>query len=165
MTNSATERSEIEIYVHSEGSEDPKLVRLERTAFVRDLLGSEDEEHLLWTDEQDEPLDVNATLETSGVRHRDHVHRGRCRTVHVEVRYNSDRIHRDFRQVAKIKRVFEWAVGDEGFNLASEQRAKHVLALPNADHFLNWNVHVGSLVISGSCRVVLDLVPRERFEG
>lgn len=70
-----------------------------------------------------------------------------------------------FGPATTIRRIFEWATGKDGFNLTDEQRAKHVLALPGADHFLGWTVHSGSLVPAGTCAAVLDLDPKARFEG
>ena len=49
--------------------------------------------------------------------------------------------------------------------MSPEQAAKHVLAVPGADHFLEDGVHVGSLVGPHNCTVTLDLLPRSRFEG
>ena len=59
----------------------------------------------------------------------------------------------------------KWAFGPEVANFSEEQAALHVLAEPGADHFLEGGVHIGSLVKPGSCKVILDLLPRSRFEG
>lgn len=61
--------------------------------------------------------------------------------------------------------MYRWASGPHAANLSPEQAAKHVLAVPGADHFLADSVHIGSLAQPGSCAVTLDLLPRERFEG
>ena len=155
----------MEVYRHSEGKRRPELIEIEATALVRELLIVKDGDDQIWIEEQEEAVDLDITLEAAGIHHRHHVHHGRCRTVDVQVRFNGERRARDFRQIATIRQVFDWATGPEAYNLTPEQKAKHVLALPGADHFLDWNVRVGSLVTAGTCEVVLDLLPKERFEG
>jgi hypothetical protein len=156
----------MEIYIHTAGHEDPELIVVEATTTVRELLlvGDGQGAELLMIEEVDEPIDLDVTIEQAGIHHRHHVHRGRCRRVDVRVRYNGDK-SQVFHPVATIRKVFDWATGPDGFNLTPEQKAEHVLALPSADHFLDWEVRVGSLVSSGSCDVVLDLAPKSRFEG
>ena len=53
----------------------------------------------------------------------------------------------------------------QGFELAETQIPKHGLMVPRSDHILDPDVHVGSLASDARCAVVLDLVPKERFEG
>ncbi len=153
----------MELYVHSEGQEDPELV-VTATVAALVVVREGDDVEMIWIEDAEEPLELDITLEAAGVGHRHHVHRGRCRRVDVRVRYNGDRSH-DFPPSATVRRVFEWATGPKGFNLTPEEKAKHVLALPGADHALDRSVHIGSLVTRGSCDVVLDLAPKERFEG
>ena len=156
----------MEIYVHTAGNEDPELIQIEGSAPVREFLvaGDGNGAVLVMLEDVAEPIDLEITIEQAGIRHRDHVHRGRCRRVSTRVRYNGDE-NREFHPAATIRRVFEWATGPHGFNLTPEQKAEHVLALPGADHFLDWEVRIGSVVTPGSCDVVLDLLPKSRFEG
>lgn len=156
----------MEVYRHIEGKEDPELIEIEDTALVKELLiGEESDGNQIWIEERDEAVELQITLEVAGIKHRHHVHHGRCRDIDVQVRFNSERHGKDFRQISKVKQVFEWATGPDAFHLSPDQKAKHVLAVPNADHFLDWNVRIGSLVSGGKCEVVLDLLPKERFEG
>jgi hypothetical protein len=155
----------MEIYIHSEGKEDPELVEVAATASVAELLVREPGvEEFIWVEEGDEPIAVELTLEAAGIRHRHHIHRGRCRRVEVKVRYNAEKVHQ-FAPSATVAKVFDWATGKKAFDLTADERAKHVLAVPGADHPLAFNVHIGSLVKASSCEVVLDLVPKVRFEG
>jgi hypothetical protein len=154
----------MELFLHSAGQEDPELVEIEASALVRELVVSEEDGHV-WVEEAEEELDLDITLEAAGIRHRHHVHRGRCHRVEVTVRFAGREIPHSFAPAATIKRVFTWATGKDEFDLSPEQRAKHVLALPGADHFLAWTVHVGSLVTPGDCAVLLDLAAEESFEG
>lgn len=157
----------MELYLHSPGPEEPELIERELSSTVADLLAEAGAEQSLslWLQDADEPLQDALTLEEAGIASRAHVHRGRCRRIDVVVRYGGEDLPKDFSPSATIKRVFDWAVGEHGFKLSKEQRAKHVLAVPGADHFLAFTVHVGSVADLDTCSVVLDLAPRERFEG
>jgi hypothetical protein len=154
----------MELYVHSAGSEDPELVEVGASALVRELVVSEEDGHV-WIEEAEEELDLDITLEAAGIRHKHHIHRGRCHRIEVRVRYGGEDHEKSFSPAATIKRVFDWAAGEHAFKLSKEQRAKHVLAIPGADHFLAWTVQVGSVAEQDTCSVVLELAPRERFEG
>lgn len=155
----------MELFLHTEGHEDPELNEIEATAVVRELLVDTEPDGSIWIEETDEAAELDITLEQAGIRHRHHIHRGRCRRVEAVVRFNSQRLKHTFGPGTTIKTVYHWASGPAGFNLTPDQAAKHVLAVPGADHFLDSSVHIGSLVTAGSCEVVLDLLPRERFEG
>lgn len=153
----------VELFVHAAGSEHPDIVEIEASALVRELLVGEGDGHV-WVEEADVEVDLDITVEAAGIRHHHHVHRGRCRTVEVTVRYNGS-YYRAYSPAATIRTVEKWAFGPEVAGFSPEQAAKHVLAVPGADHFLEDGVHIGSLVIPGECKVVLDLLPRSRFAG
>jgi hypothetical protein len=158
----------MELHMHEAGKEGPHLVELEPTQTVAEVGGksAEGEEFELWLEDEDEPLDRSQTLEQAGIGDRQHVHRSRCRRIVVTARYaGREPIEKPFGPAKTIKQVFHWATGEHGFPLTPEQRAKHVLALPDADHYLAWTVHVGSLADPATCSVTLELYPKERFEG
>ena len=157
----------MEIYVHSAEREDPEVVEVAEVALVGEIVsGAEgDVAELVWIEGADEPLDLSVTFEGAGIRDRDHVHRGRCRKVDVHVRFNAVTKTYDFSPATRVERVLNWATGKDGFDLTSAEAAKHTLAVPGADHPLDSRVHVGSLVGSGACEVLLDLLPKARFEG
>lgn len=154
----------MELFAHAAGNEHPELIEIQDTALVRELLAGQDPDGRVWIEEADEEVSLDITLEQAGIGHRHHVHRGRCRRVEVIVRFNGDH-DRSYGPATTIKTIEKWAFGPEVGKFSPEQAAKHVLAVPGADHFLEGGVHVGSLVTPGSCRVVLDLLPRSRFEG
>jgi len=154
----------MELFIHTTGNEHPEIVEIEGTVLVRELLVGGDPDDHIWIEEIDEEIDLDITLEAAGIRHHHHVHRGRCRTVEVVVRFNGSH-ERTFGPATTIKRVEKWAFGPKVADLSPEEAAKHVLAVPGADHFLEDGVHIGSLVTPGSCKVTLDLLPRTRFEG
>jgi hypothetical protein len=155
----------MELFTHTPGHEHPEIIEVEGTAFVRDLLVEGEPEGLIWMEETDEEIDLDIALEAAGIRHHDHLHRGRCHRVGVIVRFNGNTYEHAYGPATTIKTVEKWAFGPKAADLSPEQAAKHVLAVPGADHFLEAGVHVGSLVIPGSCEVILDLLPRSRFEG
>jgi hypothetical protein len=155
----------MELFTHIPGNEDPEIIEIEATALVRELLVESDPDGKIWIEEVDEAIDLDITLEAAGIRHHHHVHRGRCHRVEVVVRFNGSNYEHTYGPGTTIKTVQKWAFGPKVADLSPEQAAKHVLAIPGADHFLEDGVHIGSLVTPGSCEVVLDLLPRSRFEG
>jgi hypothetical protein len=154
----------MELFIHTAGKEDPDVVEVEETLLVRELITGEDDGRI-WMEEVDEEVTLDMTLADAGIHHHHHVHRGRCARVEVVVRHNGENFTHTFGPGTTIKTVEKWAFGDKAADLSPDQAAKHVLALPGADHFLAATVHVGSLVAVGGCQVTLDLLPRDRFEG
>lgn len=152
-------------FVHSPGREDAEIVEIDASEQVRVLVAELEPDGHVWLEEVDEEIDLDITIEEAGIRHHHHVHRGRCHRVAVVVRYNGINYEHEFGPARTIKTVKAWAVGDTAANLSPAEAVKHVLALPGADHFLDGAVHIGSLVTPGACNVVLDLLPRSRFEG
>lgn len=156
----------MELFQHVEGGEDPELVEVVETEKVRTLLLETEPGHGVWVEEIDEEIDLELTFEEAGIHHRHHVHRGRCRRVKVVVQFNAVDFTHEYAPGSTIRTVYHWASGDKAANLSPEQKAKHVLALPGADHFLGDGVHVGSLLtLGGPCEVTLDLLPRDSFGG
>lgn len=154
----------MELFIHTAGNEDPDIVEVEETILVRELVTGEDDGRI-WIEEVDEEVALDVTLADAGIHNHHHVHRGRCARVEVVVRYNSENFTHRFGPGTTIKTVEKWVFGDKAADLSPDQAAKHVLALPGADHFLAATVHIGSLVTAGACQVMLDLLPRDRFEG
>ncbi|SRR5581483_2782514 len=152
----------MELFVHTPGEEHPDIVEVEETAVVRTLV-AEGDDGRVWVEESEEEIDLDLTFRAAGIRHHQHVHRGRCHQIEVVVRWNGNHNHR-YAPATTIATVEKWAFHKVA-HFSDEQEAQHVLAEPGADHFLEGSVHVGSLVKPGSCTVTLDLLPRSRFEG
>ena len=156
----------MELFQHVEGAEDPEVAVVEATAKVRTLLLETEPGRGVWIEEIDEEIDLDLTFEEAGIHHRHHVHRGRCRRVNVVVQFNAVDFTHEYGPGTTIKTVYHWASGDKAANLSPEQKAKYVLALPGADHFLGDGVHIGSLLTAGGpCDVTLNLMPRDSFGG
>jgi hypothetical protein len=156
----------MELFTHTAGNEHPEILdEVEVTALVRTLLVEGDRDGHVWIEEVDDEVDLDITFEAAGIGHHHHVHRGRCRRVEVAVRFNGTSFEHTYGPARTIKRAEKWAFGPKVADFSKEQAAKHVLAEPGADHFLEDGVHIGSLVKPGSCTVTLDILPRSRFEG
>jgi hypothetical protein len=152
----------MQIYLHSEGHEDPELVEVDETITVKEFLVDRDGE-LLWIEEVDEAVAADLTFVAAGIEHRGHVHVGRCAKVEVSVRYGGETKKRKFAPTAHIRKVVKWATGPDGFNLSEDESAKHILELPGSDHRVPDRTHVGS--VAHDCALVLDLRPKIRHEG
>lgn len=153
----------MELFLHSEGGEGPEIVEVEPNAKVRTL--ATDPEGEVWVEELDEEIDLDLTFEEAGIGRRRHVHRGPCHRVTVVVQFNATDFEHEYGPGTTIQKVYGWASGDKAANLSPEQKAKHVLALPGADHFLADGVHIGSLITPGTCEVTLNLMARDAFGG
>lgn len=154
----------MELFIHSLGNEQPEIIEVNPVAQVRELLVGSDADGHIWIEETDEEVDLDITFEAAGIRHHEHLHRGRCREIDVVIRFNGSFDH-TFRPATTIKKIEKWAFGPKVANFSKEQAAEHVLAEPGADHFLEDGVHVGSLAKAGACTITLDLLPRSRFAG
>ena len=154
----------MELFAHAAGHEHPEIIEIEATALVRELLAGEDPDGRVWIEEADEEVEP---------RHHPGTGRDPAPPPRAPGPLPPGRGHRPLQRdhdraygpATTIKTVEKWAFGPKVADFSPEQAAKHVLAVPGADHFLEGGVHVGSLVIPGSCRVILDLLPRSRFEG
>lgn len=155
----------MEVFVHSSGNEQPEVVEIEEVALIRTLIVESEPDSGIWLEEIDEEIDLDITIEVAGIRHHHHVHRGHCRRVKVTVRFNGVSHEHEYGPATTIKTVRTWACGPHAFKLSPVEAAKHVLAIPGADHFLDDGVHIGSVTTEGTCVVTLDLLPRSRFEG
>jgi len=155
----------MELFLHTEAGEDPTIIEVETAARVRELLVDPASDGRIWIEDVDEDVDLDLTFDEAGIHHRHHVHRGRCHRIEVVVRFNGENFAHSYGPGTTIGTVYRWASGRKATNLSPEQVAKHVLAVPGSDHFLADGVQIGSLIQPGTCKVVLDLLPRDRFAG
>jgi hypothetical protein len=153
----------VEIYIHRSGRERMQLQEVDGSTTVAEAVGLNDGE-AVWLEDAEEPLDATRTV-AEAVGERGHVHVHRCRRVEVKVTFNGVTKDHSFAPGAKIKRVFRWATGKDGFPMSEEDRAEHALQLCGTDDQPDPADHVGSFVTEGNCEVCFDLVPKHRFEG
>jgi hypothetical protein len=152
-----------ELYLHRRGEPRVALLDVDTAATVETALGIGDGE-LVWAEDSDAEIDVSLTVAAAGLRHRGHVHAGRCRKVETEVTHNSDSKQRTFQPSTRIDRVFEWAVSKRGFNLTPTDAAEHELVVSGTSIKPDPSDHVGSF-IGDDCAVAFSLVPKIRNEG
>ena len=136
----------MDLFVHTQGKDEPEIVTVEETALVRSLVveGSRDQ---IWVAEQVEEVRLDVTFAEAGIAHHHHVHRGHCELLHADVRY-----------VTAHGRV-ERKTHDMG-----PTAPEYVLALPDAKEYLASDVRVIT-VVNQECSVHLDLLPKDHFGG
>lgn len=152
-----------ELYVHRRGDPRVTLVDVDIAATVETALGIGSGE-LVGVEDSDAEIDISLTIAAAGLRHRGHVHAGRCRKVETEVTHNSVAKEHTFQPSTRIERVFEWAISKRGFNLTPTDAAEHELLLSGTSIKPDPSDHVGSFV-GDDCTVNFSLVPKIRNEG
>lgn len=154
----------MEVFVHSDGTADIQLHQISPTDISESLARRfGNEQARVWAQTSIEPMPAQQLLAESGIGERDHLHVGTCVQIAVTVRYAGDSKSKDFPPAATIESVFQWAAGPEGFNLTSDQKAKHTLGICGTVIEPDRGTHVGS--IATDCGLCLDLAPKERFQG
>jgi hypothetical protein len=89
-----------------------------------------DTETEVWLVDGDDPLDPTQTLLEHDVRELTEIVITRHKApVDVTIHFAGDDRKHSFKRQRSMERVYEWAVGPHGFNLAADQRAQHELAL------------------------------------
>ena len=152
------------IYAHREAQQDAEAIEAAGSSTVGDTFGIPDRVLAVLKEDSDQSIPADATLE-SALEDRAHVFAGRRERVLATVTYNGEPIEREFSASTRVKRVFEWAVGEHGFDLGAEDAAEHALALAGTEAMPAEDVHLGSLDADTPGRVAFDLVPKHRFEG
>jgi hypothetical protein len=150
------------IYVHREGRAEPEAVAVSGEVAVAEAVGPGVE--VVLVEDSDELLDLTVTLQEAHVADRDHLFAGARHRIEVEVTYNGERA-REFSSSARVERVFEWAVGPEGFNLSHADAIEHQLALCATQEVPAPDVHIGSLPEDRPGHLCFDLIPKHRHEG
>ncbi len=158
---------EIELYIHTAGDREPKLVKIDEDATVEELLkriapGGNGDLHLI-IEGEDDPHDHHCKLRECSLKHRHHVHCHRCRKVAVTVFYNGEQSH-SFAPSATIEQVLKWAL--RAFELKGADALDKVLRLPEAPNDpLPETAHLGSFVKGHSCEVRLELTGKVEVNG
>jgi hypothetical protein len=155
------------IFIHEEQKRGPEAVEAVESTTVAVLVQEHSEvdgDAVVMVEDGEVILAENLTLAEAGIADRGHVHVGRHKSVAVTVTYDSRDLEHDFGPAKTVARAHAWAVGDDGFGLPKDQRAKHVLALAGTNDRPAADVHLGSLA-DAEGRVHFDLIPKKRFEG
>lgn len=165
--------TEIEIFLQGDGIKDITLVRVPRDSTVQSIIEAAtahglpvqkgDSTLVVFKEDEEEPLDLDATLEAATIGDRARIHVHRCRRVEISVNFNGVQKGRRFAPAATMLRVKHWA--DREFGLKGVDATDHVLQLCGATTQPDEDTHVGSLVTFPRCVLCFDLVPKERVEG
>jgi len=156
----------MKIYVHREHKLEADAIEVEPTTTVAEAIdvGADDEVVVLLED-QDEAIELAASLEDAGIGDRAHVFVGRRKRVHAEVTFNADSIKREFSASTRVGRVFRWATGKHGHDLSQADAAEHILSLCADGSVPADDVHLGALDDATPGEVCFMLIPKQRFEG
>jgi len=163
---------QIEIFLQGEGIREVTLIRIPADSTVRKLIeyaktqggiAVGEEELLVFLEDQDEPLRLDAKLKDVGISHRHRIHCHRCRHVKVSVNFNQGTKERSFSSSTTIKKIKKWA--DDQFELKGVDATEHALQVCGTDNRPDLDVHGGTLVQHPQCQICFDLVPKKRVEG
>ena len=163
----------IEVFLQLEGSKDILLVEVAKNGTVRDLLlvAMEHRTHLVndaiplmvFMEDIEEVLELDALLEKVGIHHRGHVHIHRCRRIDVSVTFNGRQVSKVFPPSATVSHVKKWAVRE--FGMSEKDASDHVLQVSGTKTQPDEDIHIGTLVTHPVCHISFDLVPKVRIEG
>lgn len=165
--------SKIEVFLQGEGAKDVILVRVPKEGSVHDLLNAAREHGVIldgdghasavFIEDREEPVEIDASLEEAGIRHRGHVHVHRAHRIDVSVNFNAMSRARVFPPSATVGRVKKWAIKE--FGMSEKDAADHVLQITGSNLRPDEDIHIGTLVTHPEHRISFDLVPKVRVEG
>jgi hypothetical protein len=162
---------EIELYVHSLGDADPKLIKIDEESTVEDLIKKVEGvaglpsgvDYFILLESAEEILAGKRKLSECGIKHRHHLHCHSCRRIHVVVSYNGVQKEQQFAPSTKIRAVLKWAL--YAFELRGADAEGKVLRLADTGAELFADAHIGSFAEPHRCQVKLALTPLVRVEG
>ena len=153
-----------EIFLHQR-QKDVQIVEVELDTTIQKFATIHlSEKAYVWLQDAREPLDPDKTLGGAGITALSHVHVSLTKKTDVKVYQTDQGIERAFSPAATVERVFNWAIGPDGFKLTSTEAAKHLLATCEKQEELDLEEHIERYA-GDDYTVCLDLVPRNRFEG
>jgi hypothetical protein len=153
----------MKLYVHREGKLEPEVAEVDDATPLREALGLEKGESVLRED--GDALDADAKAADAGLSDGDHVFAGQGKKVTVVVNFNGEVREEKFPPSQRVERVFRWAVSKKGFELSDEDAAEHTFAVAATGAQPEFDAHVASLPRDDGGRVVLNLIPKHRYEG
>jgi hypothetical protein len=157
----------IDLFIRHEGRLEPTLQECHDGATVAGLRAQLDQaepapDAYLFEEDVDEPLRDDHLIRGGGEGAKI-LHRSRCRSVQVTVRYAGRSLERTFGPGSTLDRVKRWA--ERKLDIGAADAAHLSLQLPGTTDRPPGSVHVGSLVTAGACALVLDLLPSDRVNG
>lgn len=154
----------IEMLVEGEGLADVQVIRVRKGSRGREIVsavakmgGYPPDEAVLFVEDGDGPLDLEAVVEEPAARQVHHVHR--AQHVDVIIYYQNQQVERRFRPSTRVQRVLDFAVGPDGFkNIDRAIVPELELALHNTKAALPKNAHIGRFIRHPEHRLELDLI-------
>ena len=162
-----------EIFLQSEGHTGTRVVEIEITATVRDLVEGAQaqglvlhEDLVLFTEGADTEHLVSEVeerlLSELLIGHGSKLHFHRSRRIPVTVRFDAGSIAQSFRPGTTIQHIKHWAITE--LKLDASVEVDHGLKVCGQTAFLAENTHIGSLAERG-CEVCLVLAPKRPVHG
>jgi hypothetical protein len=147
------------VFVHSK--QGVETIELPAGQTAGELLAGHDDAEL-WLENADAPLLRDTAI--ADLPPGAHLSRSTCKRVAAKIHFNDDEKTESFPSGTTVERVFQWAVGKDGFDLPTAQRPKHTLALCGTTTQPEKSTHLSELA-DDTCAVCFDLAPKERFAG
>lgn len=162
-----------EIFLQSEGHTGTKVVEVEVTATVRDLMNGAraqgltlHEDLILFIEDTEAEHLVSEVAERLLsellIAHGSKVHLHRSRRIPVTVRFDAESINHPFRPSTTVQHIKHWAAKE--FKLDASVEVDHGLKVCGQTVFLVENTHIGSLA-QKDCEVCLVLAPKRPVHG
>ena len=165
---------EIELFIQGEGIPKITLVKVHphdtvaaivKVAREHGLSAPEGSEVLVFVENSEVPLSLEAKIDEVGLKPRSRVHIHRCQRVEVTVNFNGDEKKGFFPPSATVDWVKRWAVGKDGYDIPTADAAEHALQVCNSPERPDEDVHIGTLAKFSDGTLCFDLVPKQRVEG
>lgn len=154
------------LYLHKAGQLEPEAIEVMPSTSVSEAIAvASGGNVVVLREDDDQPIDIEISIEVAAIGDLGHVFVGPGARVEVGVSFNGVTKSREFSTSTRIRRVFEWAVSKDEFDLGREDASEHALAVCGSDDPLPPDVHIGSVAHDRPGHVCLDLVPKHRFEG
>jgi len=151
------------VYIHT-GTTTPTVRDAEPDTRIGDLIDSNTGDHV-FARGQEEPVDLDATIGSLSDAGHVHLHVHGCRKITVSVRYNGATKETQVPPGHTMEKVLDWAIGHRGFNLDPAAAADLTLRVPGSDLDLDLDLGIDAYAPIGTCAVLFDLLPVQRFAG
>lgn len=154
---------EIELLVEGEGLAEVEAIRILEGSRAREIIIAvaakgqfPAEGAVLYVEDSEEPIDPERLIDSGMAGKVHHVHR--AHRIEVRVFYQGREINRRFAPSARVERVLDWAVGDQGFAIDPVIAPEMELALHGQTTALPKSAHIGRYVRHPHHDLVLDLI-------
>lgn len=161
----------LEVYLHGENSQEPKLVEVAENATVLDIIARYRQEFnsdapvdeiLVFIENEEEPIKKDRPGGDIGLKKRIHLHCHRCKKIAVTIIYNGEDKLFHFEPSATGKKILKKAIA--AFNINEHDAGDYLLKLDDKT-ILQPSDHIGSFASHPHCSVKLNLTPTKPVQG